>query len=131
MAIVALAVLLVAAGGGCSAPVRNYACAIEPAAGDIVVHDVWSCNRDVLRRAAGRKPFSLREFGSTVRFFENLTGIELDTRWSHLGRLPGRSLKRDLAALDAWYELNRSALSWDPGLGTVVFAGLARAPGAV
>ena len=118
--------LLIASGlVACSAPVRPYVCINEPGSVDVDAYAVWSCNRDVLRRAAGRKPFSLREFESAARFFERLTGIRLDTRWSHLGRLPGPELRRDLADLDAWYELNRASLRWDSERGDVVIDGLA------
>jgi hypothetical protein len=121
-----LGLLLVAGLISCSAPVRNYACATEPGGTHVDAAAAWSCNRDVLRRAAKQKAFSMREFESAARFFEQLTGIELDTRESHLGqRLPGPRLWRDLQDLDAWYELHGASLRWDPARGEVVVDRLA------
>jgi hypothetical protein len=119
-----LGLLLVTGLLSCSAPVRNYACATGNGA-DVDASSVWSCNRDVIRRAAGKKPFSIREFESAARFFEQLTGIELDTRESHLGRLPGEGLWRDLQDLDAWYDLHGASLHWDREHGVVVLDRLA------
>ncbi|MCH7780017.1 MAG: hypothetical protein IH848_04160 [Acidobacteria bacterium] len=82
--------LLAAAAVACSAPVRPYACGIDPRIADVEVHTVWTCNRDVLRRAFRKKPFSLREFRAAAAFFEELTGLQVDTRASHLGALPYR-----------------------------------------
>ena len=93
-------------------------------------HAVWICNRDVLRRIVRGKAFSLREFRSAFEFFEDLTGLEVDWNGTTLGLLPGPDLDQDLEALDAWYELNKDKLSWDAGLGKIVFAGLAPTPGA-
>lgn len=121
--------LLAAAAVACSAPVRPYACGIDPRIADVEVHTVWTCNRDVLRRAFRKKPFSLREFRAAAAFFEELTGLQVDTRASHLGALPGRDLRQDVQDLDDWYELNRDKLSWDAGLGKIVFGGLAPVPG--
>ncbi len=119
-----------AAAAACSAPVRPYMCVIDPQAVDVEVHSVWTCNRDVLRRALRKKAFSLREFRAASAFFEGLTGLQVDTRPSHLGALPGRELRQDVQALDAWYELNKDKLRWDAGLGKIVFEGLAPGPGA-
>ena len=128
--ILVVGLLAAAAAAACSAPVRPYACAIDPQTADVDVYTVWTCNRDVLRRASRKKAFSLREFQAATTFFEELTGLQLDTRPSHLGALPGRELRQDVRALDAWYELNKDKLSWDAGLGKIVFAGLAAVPGA-
>ena len=115
---------------GCSAPRRPYACAVERGQHDVDVHGVWSCNRDVLRRAARGKPFSIGELGSAVRFFERLTGLRVDTRSSHLGALPGNELGQDLEDLDVWYALHRERLRWDRDAGSVVLTGVAPAGGA-
>ena len=124
--------LLAAAVLACSAPVRDYTCVIEPrapASVQVDVHTVWMCNRDVLYRAARKKPFSLREFREAAAFFEELSGLKIETRSSHLGPLPGRDLRQDVRDLDAWYEINRDKLNWDAGLGKVLFEGLAPAGG--
>jgi len=115
----------------CSAPVRPYVCAIDPqAAGvDVDVHTVWTCNRDVLYRAARKKAFSLREFREAAAFFEQLTGLQVDTRPSHLGALPGPELRQDVRDIDAWYEINKDKLRWDAGLGKIVYEGLAPTAG--
>ena len=129
-----LAVLALSANlafSGCTAPVRPYTCSIERGQVDVEVHGVWSCNRDVLRRAAKGKPFSLRELRSAVRFFERLTGLRVDTRASHLGVLPGDDLRQDLEDLDAWYALHRNRLRWDRDGRNVVLDELAQAGGAV
>ena len=124
--------LLTIAASACSAPVRDYHCAIEPERepAAIDVHSMWSCNRDVLRRAAGRKAFSMREFHAAAQFFESVTGLQVDTRWTHLGGVPGSDLRQDLQALDVWYATNRDKLRWDAGLGLVVYEGLAAPDGA-
>ncbi len=121
--------LIAAAAAGCTAPVRNYVCAIEPQASavDVDVHAAWTCNRDVLRRASRGKPFSLREFRAAAAFFEDLTGLRVDSRPSHLGAMPGSELRQDVRDLDAWYEANGNKLRWDAGLGKIVFEGLAPA----
>ena len=128
--ILVVSLLAAAAAVACSAPVRPYACTIDPQATDVEVHTVWTCNRDVLRRASRKKAFSLREFRQATAFFEELTGLQVDTRPSHLGALPGRDLRQDVQDLDAWYELNKDKLNWDAGLGKIVFAGLAPTPDA-
>ena len=122
--------LVVAAAVACSAPVRPYVCAVDPHAADVDVHTAWTCNRDVLRRASRKKAFSLREFRAAAAFFEELTGLQVDTRSSHLGPLPGQELRQDIQDLDAWYALNKDKLRWDSGLGKIVFEGLAAVPGA-
>ena len=119
-----------AAAVACSAPVRPYVCAVDSQAADVDVHTAWTCNRDVLRRASRKKAFSLREFRAATAFFEELTGLQVNTRPSHLGPLPGRELRQDVRDLDAWYELNKDKLRWDAGLGKIVFEGLAAVPGA-
>jgi hypothetical protein len=126
-AILVAAWLATAATLACSAPVRPYACAVDPQISevDVDVHTVWTCNRDVLRRASRNKKFSLREFRGAVAFFQELTGLRVDTRASHLGAIPGRDLSQDVRDLDAWYELNKNKLNWDAGLSKIVFAGLA------
>lgn len=114
----------------CSAPVRPYACTVEPQGTDVDVHSIWSCNREILRRAARGKKFSMREFRAAVAFFEDVVGLRVDTRPSHLDVvLPGENLTRDLEVLDVWYVLHQGKLRWDSGLRKVVFAGLAPAPG--
>jgi len=117
--------LIVAGLVSCSAPVRNYACRIETGQAGVDAQAVWSCNRDVIRRAAGRKAFSLREFENAARFFEELTGIELDARESHLGRMPGSKLWQDLQDLDAWHELHGASLRWNRDRGAVELERLA------
>ena len=129
-AILVAGLLAATAAVACSAPVRPYVCAVDPQAADVDVHTMWTCNRDVLRRASCGKAFSLREFRAASTFFAELTGLQVDSRPSHLGALPGRELRQDVRDLDAWYELNRNKLRWDAGLGKIVFEGLAPVAGA-
>lgn len=117
--------LLSMAATACSAPVRKYACRIEPQLAAVDVHAVWDCNRDVLRRIVRGKEFSLREFRLASDFFEELTGRRVSWEGTFVGMLPGRGLRRDLEELDVWYERNKSKLRWDAGLGRIVFEGLA------
>lgn len=113
----------------CSAPVREYACKLDPELADVEVHTVWTCNRDVLRRVVRGKKFSLREFQFASEFFEDLTGMRADWQEAGVGTIPGPDLKHDLDDLDAWYELNMGRLRWDAGLGKIVFEGLAPTAG--
>ena len=117
--------VLTMASTACSAPVRKYACRIEPEVATVDVHAVWNCNRDVLRRIVRGKQFSLREFRLASGFFEEVTGLQVDWMGAFAGQLPGPHVRRDLEDLDAWYELNKDKLSWDAGLGRIVFEGLA------
>ena len=130
-AILVLGLFAVLASSACSAPVRRYVCVVDPQAGSPLV-DVdaqWRCNRNVLYRAARKKAFSLREFREAAAFFEQLIGLQVDTRSSHLGVLPGPGLRKDVRDLDAWYELNKGKLRWDAGLGKIVYEGLAPTAG--
>ena len=127
-----LSVLLALAGAAaCTAPVRQYACRVDPSVAAPDVDAVWSCNRDVLRRAAAGGKFSIREFEAAAAFFRNVTGIDFDLIESALGPLPGEGLRGDLKALDAWYARHHDRLSWDPDLRRVVLEGVAPVPGAV
>jgi hypothetical protein len=128
LAILAMSATL--ALGGCAAPVRPYRCSIDPAKAEVDVHAVWSCNRDVLGRAARGKRFSIRELVLAAEFFEQLTGLRVDTQPISIGVLPGGDLGRSLEDLDAWYKLHRSRLTWDAGTGTVVLTELAVEGGA-
>jgi hypothetical protein len=121
--------LVVLSIASCRAPVRPYLCVIDPQieAGQVDVDAQWRCNRDVLYRAARLKAFSLREFHQAAAFFEQLIGLQVDTRSSHLGTLPGPGLRQDVRDLDAWYELNKEKLRWDAGLGKILYEGLAPA----
>lgn len=118
-------VLLSLALAACSAPVRKYACRIDPETAGVDVHAVWTCNRDVLQRVVRGKQFSLREFRLASEFFEELTGMRVDWDGAYVGMVPGRELRQDLEELDAWYELNRDKLDWDADLGRIVYEGLA------
>ncbi|NIM01457.1 MAG: hypothetical protein GTO30_13815 [Acidobacteria bacterium] len=109
----------------CRAPVREYACRTDPQTASVDVHAVWSCNRDVLRRIARGKEFTLREFRMASEFFEELTGLRVDWDGTYVGMVPGREIRQDLEDLDAWYELNKDKLTWDAGLGRIVYEGLA------
>jgi len=131
-AILVAGLLATMAAFSCRAPVRPYVCAVDTQAVgvDVDVHSVWTCNREVLYRAARKKAFSLREFREAAAFFEQLIGFQVDTQASHLGALPGPDLRQNVRDLDAWYELNRGKLRWDAGLGKIVYAGLALSAGA-
>jgi len=113
------------AATACSAPVRRYACRIEPEVASVDVDAVWKCNRDVLRRIVRGKQFSLREFRLASEFFEELTGLQVDWMGTFAAESPGPEVRRDLEDLDAWYELNKDKLTWDADLGRIVFEGLA------
>jgi hypothetical protein len=115
-----LAALLL--GLGCSAPVAYYQCDDLVGRVELDARTVWDCNRDVMRRVARGKKFSLREFRSAAEFFEDLTGIPADTRDTRQGTQPGPGVRDDLKRWDAWYRDHRDSLVWDDKTGSVRLA---------
>ncbi len=97
----------------CSAPVRVYRCALPEYRAPRDPGDVWQCNRDVLRRVARNKPFTLAEYREASGFMERLTGIPAGSIDGNIGPLPPRDLKYRLREWDAWFMVNRERLRWD------------------
>jgi len=109
-AAVCAALLLLPAVTACRAPVRPYACAISPGEARVDPHQSWRCHRDIARRAAKRKDFSLREFREAADFFERLTGIPAASSETKLGPVPTKQMKQVVKQWDAWYEANGERL---------------------
>lgn len=115
---------------GCRAPQRPYVC--DPAElkvkqrsrSNIDPHALaaWRCNRTIVRRAVAEKRFSIRQLDGARQFFLELTGIELSTMRSHLGRLPGAGIDADLERLDSWLQLHGERLVWDRTSGEIRLA---------
>jgi hypothetical protein len=53
------------------------------------------------------------DFVEAVRFFSDVTGIEIDVEIFSLGYLPGPHAKEDLTKIQAWYEQNADRLYFD------------------
>jgi hypothetical protein len=108
----------------CATHLRPYACAATAA--EVDPHEAWACHRDIARRAAQGKEFTLREFREAAGFFEDLTGIPADVVPTDLGPIPGRGMRESLARWDAWYQANAASLAWDPHARRVFSAGTPR-----
>lgn len=98
---------------GCTTRVRTYECPVIVLEAPVDPQAVWSCNRDVMRRAAKGKKFSMREFEGAAAFFDRLTAIPADVEETHVGLLPGPTIRDDLRAWDAWHEANGERLFWN------------------
>ena len=110
-ATVAAAVLL---ASGCGTAVRKYECLPLRRQPQMDVHALWRCHREIISRALGNRPFTVREYREALRFFEGLTGIRGDAIPTDSGPVPGKHLARSAEAWDGWYERNRTLLYWDP-----------------
>jgi len=128
--LVALALLTVA---GCRAPRRPYLCdpsgldgskasSSRPLRDDERLLAAWRCNLRVVEHAAAGKRFSIRELDGARDFFLGLTGLELSTMPSHLGRLPARGIRADLKQLNSWFKRHRERLVWDDASGEIRLA---------
>jgi hypothetical protein len=104
---------------GCTTKVRTYECPVIALQAPVDAQAVWSCNRDVMRRAAKGKNFTMREFEGAAAFFDRLTGIPADVQETNVGLLPGPTIRDDLRAWDAWHEENGERLYWNSEDGAV------------
>ena len=116
---VAALLLTLLCAAACRAPVRSYACAVDPGRAGVDPHQVWDCHRDIAVRVVKGKGFSLREFDRAATFFEELTGIPADSLPTDVGRVPGKAMKKSLRGWDAWYADNAPRLEWNSAEGRI------------
>jgi len=111
--LLALLLGIVAASTACSSGYKKYECSVGPEAlhGDPQL--VWDCHRDIMRRAARDKKFTLLEFREAATFFERLTSIGADAQETPFGPVPTVELKHKLALWDEWYREHGTQLIWD------------------
>ena len=98
---------------GCSSGFKKFECTVGPDALQPDPHAIWDCHRDIVRRAARDKKFTLLEFREAAAFFERLTSIGAGAAETQFGPIPTEELKQNLARWDAWYEQNHTRLIWD------------------
>ena len=110
-----LLVLLVSMLGSCT-PKRyllDYS-ALDPPPPDQVIA-AWEARREILVRVLRDKEFTLREFGDSVEFFAEVTGLAGDQDWTRYGWVPNDRLAGDLERWDVWFRERAHALDELPG----------------
>jgi hypothetical protein len=116
LALPACGVVLAMLALGCTTKVRPYECPALVESG-ASAEQIWTCQRDIMVRAAKGKKFTIQEFEGAAVFFESLTGIPADSRATPVGEVPGKGVRKDLRRWDAWLEEHR--IFRDPATGQV------------